>query len=369
MNNIIRLARKRFLHFRAIHLLTAVLVGAVVAIVLLYQGYVGALADNFTGRLVFPEFPGEVALRIPGFGAPPSTVWHNPTLSLTMWDVATCHGDVRMAGVVGTRLDNWPHPGEQEVWLPASLQGQVYNEVAGDSFSLTYFGEGEWRHAELTVAGYYEDGGYLNPILVNYAWACDWLGQQTIDETIITYWQESLYQLNRGLAQLPGASLVMLDHSLCGANHLVSNMYAGGNGAILLGVIFLAIGMGTFGLLVFLDSRSEIAVLKALGLKPKEASRLLLLEFSLSALIGLLLGWCSLNLLQGRVSFPFKLDLALLRHGFILVAVSFVIALFSPARLARVATVNELLLKRPILLWIREISPVAGRKQNWSLKQ
>lgn len=362
MNSVLRLARKRLFRFRFIHLLAAVLVGAVVTVALLYQGYVGALADNFKGRLIYPELPGSIALHIPGFGTPPNTVWHSPTINLSLWEVTTRHGNIRMAGVIGTRLGNWPHPKEHEAWLPASLRGQVYNEVAGDSLFLTHFGEGEWQQAELTVAGYYDDGGYLSPILVSNAWARDWLGQFAIDETIVVYQQESLTQLRRGVTAIKGANLVMLDHSLHGANYLVSNMYAGGNGALLLGITFLAIGLGTFGLLVFLDSRSEMAVLKALGLKPKEASRLLLLEFSLSAVAGLLLGWCSLNLLQGRINFPLRLDLDLLRHGVILVAASFAIALFAPARLARVATVNELLLKRPILLLTQKISTIEGNR-------
>lgn len=377
MNSVLKLAQKRVVRFRFIHLLATVLVGAVVTVALLYQGYVGALADNFKGRLIYPVLPGEVALHAPGVCEPPNAVWHSPSLHLTMWNVTTRHGNVRMAGVIGTRQDNWPLPREHEVWLPASLRGQVYNEVAGDSLFLTYFGHGEWRQAELTVAGYYEDGRYLSPILVNQGWGRDWLGESSVDETIIVYQQEAYTVLRRNFTSIRGASLVPLDHSLHGANYLVSNMYAGGNGAILLGIAFLAIGIGTFGLLVFLDSRSEIAVLKALGLKPKEASRLLLLEFSLSALAGLLLGWYGLNLLQGHINFPIKMDLALLRLGFILVAASFTLALYAPARLANVATVSELLLKRPILLWTQKISTVEGNRpalhdlisQGWTCLQ
>lgn len=377
MNSVLKLARKRVVRFRFIHLLATVLIGAVVTVALTYQGYVGALADNFKGRLIYPELPGDVALQAPGLCEQPNTARHNPTLHLTMWNVTTRHGNVRMAGVIGTRQDNWPHPKEHEVWLPASLRGQVYNEVAGDSLLLTYLGHGEWRQAELTVAGYYEDGRYLSPILVNQAWGREWLGPSAVDETIIVYPQEAYSLLRRNVTSIRGASLVPLDHSLHGANYLVSNMYAGGNGAILLGIAFLAIGIGTFGLLVFLDSRSEIAVLKALGLKPKEASRLLWIEFSLSALFGLLLGWGTLNLLQERINFPLKLDLALLRLGFILVSAAFTVALYAPARLANVATVSELLLKRPILLWTQKITPVEGSRpalhdlisQGWTCLQ
>ncbi|HHW99470.1 MAG TPA: hypothetical protein GX738_07585 [Firmicutes bacterium] len=66
--------------------------------------------------------------------------------------------------------------------------------------------------------------------------------------------------------------------------------------------------------------------------------------------------------MKDYIVFPFKYDQALLLHGIQLVAISFAIALYAPARLARVAAVNELLLKRPILLFTQVISNVEGHR-------
>lgn len=376
MSSILRLVRKRLYCFRFVHLLTAILVAAVTAVALLYQGYVGALTDNFAGRLIRPQVPGTYQLRLPGARTQPNSVWDSPNLNLVIWKLTTRHGAVRMAAVAGSRLSNWPIPKEKEAWLPLSLRGQVYDEAIGDSLSFTYFTGSEWQQAEAKVAGYYEDGGYLSPILVNHSWALSWLGE-TADQTVMIYTdsrKQTHTELRRYAASVGGASLVKLNGPLHGADYLVSSMYAGGNGAMALGIVFLAIGIGIFGLLVFLDSRSELAVLKALGLKPREAGSLLWLEFLISTLIGLLLGCVSLYWLKGYIGFPLELGLSLLRFGAILVSIAFLLALYAPARLAYVATVNELLLKRPVLLWTQVISEVEGRRpalddligQGWS---
>jgi hypothetical protein len=339
------------------------LVAAVVTVALLYQGYVGALADNFDGRLIYPDLPGAAALHLPGITALPQTFARvSPTLILATWDVTTAHGNTQVAGVIGNTSNNWPSPEGGEVWLPASLKGQVYQETIGHGLLLTHFGRGAWQQAELKVAGYYEDGGYLSPLLVNQDWVSSWLGNQSARETIYIYPEGDYSRIRDTASRIPNSRWVMLHNSLHGAKYLVGNMYAGGSGAIVLGIAFLAIGIGTFALLVFLDSRSEMAILKAHGLKPGEASRLLLLDFSLSSLLGLLLGAAGTYLLQGYISLPLKLDLTLLRYGLLLVATAFAIALFAPSRFLYVASVNELLFKRPILLFVQVINHVEGNR-------
>ena len=361
MSNGLRLAFKRFLIFKGVHLLVMVLVAAVVAVALLFQGYVGALAYNFEDKLSYPEYPGAAALHLAGYTNLPQTYARvNPLLLMAMWDVTTARGRVPVAGVIASVLDTWPEPEYGKVWLPVSLQGEIYHEQVGDSLLFSRFEQRDWRQVELEVAGYYEDGGYLSPLLVNETWISDWLGRASANETIVIYPEGDLARVRDAANRTRNAQLVMLDRSLHSAKFLVSNMYSGGAGAVVLGIAFLAIGIGTFALLVFLDSRSEMGMLKALGLKSGEAGRLLVLEFVASASFGLMLGWASAYYLQRWIDLPLQVDFALLRYGCILVAVSAFIALFAPARLICVATVNELLLKRPILLFKQNITMIEG---------
>jgi len=363
MNSLVRLWSKRVWCFRFVHLLVAALVAAVVVVALLYQGYVGALSESFADRLVFPQFPGAAAVFAPGLVQPPRQVTTPPNLQLALMTTTTRHGNIHLGVVLSSYAGGWPVPKGNEVWLPVSLRGHVFDEGVGDSLTLTYFGRGPWQQAEVVVAGYYEDARLLSPILISLPFAQEWLGDQLVyAQSVLVYPESALRQLRSNLYRIPNAQLVSLDSAFLGAKYLVSSMFAGGDLALVLGIVFLAIGVGIFGLLVFLDSRSEIAMLKTLGLKPGEVSRLSLFEFGFSTLIGLGLGWAVISVLQEHISFPFKYDLALLRHGFLLVGCAFALALFAPARLARVATVNELLLKRPILLFSQVISSVEGQR-------
>ena len=157
------------------------------------------------------------------------------------------------------------------------------------------------------MAGYYEDVQLLSPILVSLPWAHEWLGDYlAYAQTVLIYPEGALRQLQSNLFRIPNAQMVRLDSGFLGAKYLVSNMFAGGQFALILGILFLSIGVGIFGLLVFLDSRAEIAILKTLGLKPREVSRLLLLEFGFSTLIGLGLGWGAISIMKDYIVFPFK---------------------------------------------------------------
>ncbi len=362
MSSFLRLWSKRAWCFRFVHVLVAGLVAAVVVVALLYQGYVEALRQDFAGRLVFPKFPGAAAVFAPGLVQPPQQVYTQPSLHLALLNVTTRQGNVRLAAVISNGCD-WPMPKGNEAWLPASLRGHVFDEEVGDILNLTHFGRGPWQQAEVVVAGYYEDVQLLSPILVSLPWAHEWLGDYlAYAQTVLIYPEGALRQLQSNLFRIPNAQMVRLDSGFLGAKYLVSNMFAGGQFALILGILFLSIGVGIFGLLVFLDSRAEIAILKTLGLKPREVSRLLLLEFGFSTLIGLGLGWGAISIMKDYIVFPFKYDPALLLHGIQLVAISFAIALYAPARLARVAAVNELLLKRPILLFTQVISNVEGHR-------
>lgn len=350
MSSFIFLLCKRLHRFRFPYLLAAFLVAAVLTAALLYQGYVNALSSQFRGRLTHPTIPGAIMARqLPGV-QPPVVVNAQPLLKLHIWDINTRHGNLQIAGVASTTLADWPLPQPGEVWLPESLKGQVFDEEVGDTIALTHLGNQGRSTATARVAGYYADGGFLNPLLVSQAWVASWLDEEA-GSIILAYPEAALNELRRWEGNNEKAELIRQNDVVQNATNLVGSIYAGGQGAILLGVVFLALGLGTLAMLVFLDSRGEFAVLKALGLRPRTVGRLLWAEFAVTVAVGLGIGWVILLLTARQVGFPLAIDTHLFRYGLLLVAIAYLVALVAPARLARVALVNELMLGRPILLW------------------
>lgn len=360
MSSFLILLSRRLRRFRFTYLLAALLVAAVLTAALLYQGYVNALSSQFSGRLNHPTLPGAIiAQQLPGTAAP-VVVETELSLQLHIWEVSTKHGSLQLAGVGSSRLDEWPQPAAGDVWLPESLRGQVFNDKVGDQLALTYFNQQERSTATARVAGYYSDGGWLSPLLVNQAWAAAWLEIEA-DSTIYAYPEAAQSALQRWRERNEQPQLIRQTDIIQSANKLVGSIYSGGSGTIILGVVFLALGLGTLALLVFLDSRSEFAILKALGLRPRTVGRLLWAEFGADLLAGLGIGWGAVLLIQQHVTFPLALDARLFSFGLLLLAVAYVVALVAPARLARVALVNELMLQRPILLWKQVIAKGTDR--------
>ena len=349
------LVAKRLKRFRFVHLLIAPLVAAVMVAVLLFQGYLVSLAGEFTGHLVYPEIPaGFLARVLPGV-KPPVVTDAALQLQLSLWTVVTPSGRVEMAAVSNSRLPNWLEPLPGDVWLPASQRDQVYTQQVNDQIALTRFNGKSWITAQARVAGYYQDGGYLSPLLVNPTWAVAWVNQSA-ESTILAYPEQANKQLQRWVSENPQAELLTQSSIVQSASSMVGSLYSGGYVAVLMGAIFLALGFSVLALLVFLDSRSEIAVFKALGLRPSEVGRLFWAEFGVSTLAGVLIGWGAIGWLHTRFGSLITVNWSVFQVALIVVVGSYGLAMLAPARLARRAQVNELLLRRPILLWSQVVS-------------
>lgn len=363
MNNILRLARKRLWYFRFIHLLTALLVAAVVVAALLYQGSLMALGSGFKGKLERPQLPGDVAILQMGYRPHPGlTNARQPVLHLALRSIYTDYGQQSLAAVISSNHKDWPTPSPGEIYLPASLQEQM-PAATGDYIMLSYFGGGVLQ-TELCVGGFYENGGYLAALLVNESWFDGWLGLNAATETISVYRQTDYDELYKGMRRLSGQAdkAIRLSQSLQDADTLVNTMYGASKGIMVLVIVFLAIGIGTFALLIFLDSRQELAILKASGFKPKQAGALLGLEFLFSSFVGLLLGYGGFLFFNNVSGSTLEANTPLMVMGAAVLITAFVFALLAPVRLAVVATVNELLLRRPILMWTQRATPLASRR-------
>jgi len=349
------LVARRLRRFRFVHLLIAPLVAVVLTGVLIWQGYLVSLTGQSTGRVVYPTIPAEMLARVVPGVTPPVVTDARLQLHLNCWDVVAPGGQVEMAGVTSSQLAAWREPAAGDVLLPESKRGQVFLQQVGDVITLARFSDQAWRRVQARVAGYYPDGGYLSPILVNAAWALEWVGANPTS-TLLAYPEQANKQLERWSSLNPQAELTTSVTISQNASSLVGSLYSGGYAAVFLGAVFLALAFGILAMLVFLDSRSEIAVLKAMGLRPREVGLLFWAEFGVSTVAGIVLARLVMNWVGARFADLVTQNLAVYRTGVLVVAGSFALAMLAPARLARRAMVNELLLCRPILLWSQTVS-------------
>lgn len=348
------LVRRRLWRFRFVHLLIAALVATVMVAMLLFQGYLVALSGEFSGQLTYPKLPAVFLARASSDDSP-AVNRSLPQLQLSIWSVVTPGGRVEMAGVTSTRLPDWPQPLVGDVWLPISQRDQIYTQQVGDQLTLTLLNGRDLASAKARVAGYYDDGGYLSPVLVSMEWVASWV-EQPADSIVLAYQEGARQELQRWANGNERAELLTEQDIVQGASNLVQSLYSGGYTAVLMGAIFLALGFGVLALLIFLDSHTELAILKALGTRPCEASWFFWVEFGCSTLVGVTLGWVAINWLKSRLGSMIALNWSIVRSALLVVAGAYVLAMLAPARLAQRAQVNDLLYRRPILLMSQSIN-------------
>ncbi|MGI6358466.1 MAG: FtsX-like permease family protein [Bacillota bacterium] len=356
---------KRLWKFKFVHLVIAAFVATVLMAIMLYQGYLVALTGQFGGKLNHPQIPTVYLARAPQGTGLPYVTSGSLQLQLSTWPVFAPGGRVEMAGVSVSRLPEWPVPEPGEVWLPASLRGSVFNEQVDDEITLTRFDGRNWTSATAKVAGYYQDGGYLTPLLANMHWVSEWV-RQIPNNTLLAYTERAGQQLERWANNFRQAELLTKHHIAQGAGSLVRSLYAGGNTAVLMGAIFLALGFGVMALLVFLDSRSELAMLKAMGIKPREAGIFFWIEFGISAGVGVLLGWLLMRWLQPRLGTTVVFNGSVFQTALLIIVGSYLLAMLIPTRLAHRAQVNDLLFRRPVLLWSEPVRETRGKQAGLS---
>ena len=126
-------------------------------------------------------------------------------------------------------------------------------------------------------------------------------------------------------------------------------------------LVFLFAGLGVFatGLLAVLDRRRELAVLKAVGITGAQVGRVLTLEALAAGLAGSLLGLAGVLLgrpwLEAPGGNPVPVPAAAVAGAVVVVLVTSGLAAAGPAAMARAATVDELLRGRAIRLWRQRV--------------
>lgn len=123
--------------------------------------------------------------------------------------------------------------------------------------------------------------------------------------------------------------------------------------------VFAGLGVLASTLLAVLDRRRELAILKAVGIPGHQIGRVLTLEAVAAGLAACLLGWAGAVLLRHRLAGPggrlLVLPPGMVLGGAMAVLATAALAAAGPAALARAATVTELLQGRTMRLWHQRV--------------
>jgi len=360
MKHLLALSARRFRADRRSRFAAASITALVVAAWLLYWGYMEYMGVSMSGRVASVAFPADFAIVLPPGGDYAMNDYYAETLqTYQALEVETSLGLQPVAAVYySSPSAPLPDPAPGEIWLPDSLR--VLGELTvGSPFAIRYLQDMRYHDVSGTIAGYYADFDYYPAIVVDSYWF-------TEQGTMLDTEQVSLYRkasnFGRWSGRLPlGAKLVTARTMADRAREIVAVAFSSGGEGVGLLYLFLVLGVGTFNLLSFMDSRRELALLKSMGLRPREMSRLFAIESFLTALLGSGAGLMAVLALDGWTLLPIELTWPLVGRTVLLCLLAFAGATAAPFILAKKGSVNELLFGRPIPLIRRTVTDVARR--------
>lgn len=355
MNNLLLLSGRRWrTEFRS-HLASVVIAAAVMTVWLLYWGYMEYMGASMSGRVLTPDFPADFAVTLPAgtyHWVSSSNAEHLQTYQVM--EVETPIGMQSLAAVYSAGPNApLPDPGPREVWLPEGLRSTGNIDV-GSPFQIAFLEDLHYRVFEGTVAGFYRAFDFCPAIVVNGYWFGDHGTMQDAQEVILYNWSNNS---NRWPGFLPeGATMQKASTAARLARKVVETTFSSGGQGTLLLFLFLILGVGTFSLLSYMDSRRELALLKSMGLRPREVSGLFLLEGLFTGLLAFGLTLAVMLAIDHMTTLPLTLSASLIGQAVILGAIAFAAATAVPYILAQKATVNELLFERPVPFLRRSVT-------------
>lgn len=362
MANLLRISARRFRVAVRSHLAALIITAAVLAAWLLFWGYTAAMGQSLTARVEAPAFPVDVILASAD-SLNLSSSYGTKVCSYRQATADTSCGQLPLglvtSSIVGGPL---PYPAAGEVWLPEHLQTE-WQIATGADFPLRIRQGYGFVTVTARVAGSYQEFAYDPAILVNARWLRD--------QGVVAGSRElSLYNLNQNnLAQFnrwlngAGDTVTVINGTTIAqqARQIAVGTFASGGSAVGLLFLFLTLGVGTFSLLSYLDSRRELAIIKSMGLRPNEIGLLFIIEGGLTASCGFLLALGVTQWVATHTALPVIISGQLTARAAAYAMVAFVFATGIPYTLARQATVNELMLNRPVPLLRSTVSELAKR--------
>lgn len=361
MTNIAALARRRWATSVKAQTASLVIALTVTTAWLLYWGYMQHMGAAMAARVEAPPFPGDFAISLPpdspGFVV--GSTYATPLQSYFSLEVETAYGRQALAAVsMSSRDAPLPRPAAGEVWLPNSVSA-LQTVAVGDELQIRVPQGLHYHTLAPRVAGFYPAYEFVPAIVIDRSWLLAQGIQVSAPE--ITIYRRS-EQFNRWSGRLPeGASLITAATAAEQARGIVDVAFSSGGAAVSTLFIFLLLGVGTFCLLTYLDSRRELALLKSMGLRPKELGALFVLEGVCTAVLAFVLAGLAAGWLDHRTSLPIELDGRLLIRAFGLCALAIAGAISLPYLLTQRASVNELMFGRPVPVFRTRIQQLLRR--------
>lgn len=340
------------------HLVLTLLTALVLAAYLLWQGFIQAESGGALLQVARWDLPGDAMLQMSPDTAPP-TIAANIGKLQGDWLVhhaETPIGEWELAAMTDGNVLPLPQAGE--VYLPDTL-GSAERTALGDAFLLRINSNGFWREVPVQVGGTYTPHGPVDPLVVLGTWLNSQLefGQPLGRNAVYT--ANPLYPAELAVwckTLASGITVITAEQPRVVASRVTSLTYRQSGSAIMLVLLFLIIGVGTFALLQFLDSKREFSVLKSIGVRSREVARLLPLELFVPALGGYLLAAIATPVVAHALGLPVPTDLGIYGRAALLVLLCYAVAVAWPSALVFQASVNELLLDRPIPVWRRTLT-------------
>ena len=227
----------------------------------------------------------------------------------------------------------------------------------GDSIEVGYRRSDGLERWTAKVVGFYADDGKLPLAFVGYAHLKARLPELRTNALFFKIQKDkaTLYHLSEWMDMVyPGAVQIssILPESLGAA--MLRHMYQPEQGIMTLFFLFMGIGILTIALMIFLERRNEIAVLKSIGCDWRHIVGLLSFEYTVAGFLGTLLALGAYGLFLRQIPWVANLSFQHLGEMFLrgisLSVFVMALAMMYPLLLAKQASVSQLLFSRTIPL-------------------
>ncbi len=284
-------------------------------------------------------------------------------LGMRYSDVAVVHEVYTSQGAAMAIGTTFPVPLFAHVGLPSELIEDVRDEdgvglfpkswgyKTGDRVWLGYRGDGGWQDVWVKVRGVYEDpdGSFSVPLVARTVFTAGgvapngWLGY---DRNPYLVQRSVLGRLGREdhlMTQLAGETmLTRMSSRAMGPVRVLMGM----------GALLAVLGVFNLLLLAFLRRKRQLGTLKALGMESSQIGLLLTLEGAILSGAGLVTGWIlgtlAVALAARELETTLEITWGIYVGAALMAALVFAVATWMPVRLAKLASVDQLLHARRV---------------------
>lgn len=360
MTNLAALFFRRWWVSRQVHLATLLISTLVVTGWLFIWGYAEQTGDLLGSRVARPPEPADVMLRLPhGSAEIAPTAFLTEVYSFKTLTADTPFGRIELGAVRGLgRVLPAPLPGQL---LVTDTLAERWRLQPGERLQIAVRLDYRFLDVEVEVGGAFAASDFLPAALVDAAWltqqqvrlpAADTVFYNRVSENPVRLGDQRaawLHSLPRHIERLGADSMVAAGERL-GADSLRRGQWT----AFLL-FLFMAVGVGTFCLLLFLDGKRELSILKALGLRPREVSLLTGLETWITTLPGWTLAVLAATPLIAQLGLPVLITPGIRLRSLLWLQAALGCAVYVPCLLGLRSSVLDLQLGRPVpLLFLRQ---------------